>query len=463
MLIHNIRLGFANNSSSSHSLIFAKLPDNDLDPDYFGWNSFTAGSKESRTEYCAALLRMALREILESQTAADKLVAGMYPAASFKSVDHQSAYVIPSNFRGDYIHEGFYKDLEKFLLQDGLTILGGNDNGGEHPLAKDSFELVIPQDYNSADWVARKEKSKIYTLFSRKYGNRVTVDFNNPAKATKLKKSSRPMLVDVKITDYCPFNCPACYQGSTVAGKHAPIERISNLFYNLGELEVFEVALGGGEPTLHPNFVEILRRARYSNIVPNFTTKTLAWLKDDVKRAQILEKAGSFAYSIDHAGEFSQLAAAVLWYGIEPHRVSVQVIDSLIDPYSFAEVLRASSKSGIRVTLLGYKETERGATYKKYTQSTDWVKVVKKLQGEKVYFNLAVDTEIIQKYEKEIRDAGVPETLFHREEGKFSMYVDMVKNRIGPSSYCAEEDYVQNPRDDGYMASDWLENTYFKF
>ena len=49
IIIHNLRLGLATNSSSSHSLIFLakKYPvkDHDINDGEFGWNFFTAASR----------------------------------------------------------------------------------------------------------------------------------------------------------------------------------------------------------------------------------------------------------------------------------------------------------------------------------------------------------------------------------------------------------------------------------
>lgn len=65
--------------------------------------------------------------------------------------------------------------------------------------------------------------------------------------------------LDVKITNFCNFECPFCYQGSNLKGKHANFEFLkSSLDFFVDEVEVFEVIIGGGEPTTYPKLTHIV-------------------------------------------------------------------------------------------------------------------------------------------------------------------------------------------------------------
>ncbi|MCB1641830.1 MAG: radical SAM protein, partial [Xanthomonadales bacterium] len=69
----------------------------------------------------------------------------------------------------------------------------------------------------------------------------------------------------VEITDHCNLRCPICYADS---GPHRPgfrdlatIERMLDaVVANEGEPDVVQIS--GGEPTLHPQFFEVLDAAR---------------------------------------------------------------------------------------------------------------------------------------------------------------------------------------------------------
>lgn len=83
--------------------------------------------------------------------------------------------------------------------------------------------------------------------------------------------SPSPELIDVSITDKCGFGCTYCYQDSTPDKKHAPRDLIPTLLKGFKHAP-YQIAIGGGEPTGHPDFPEILRETRLLGTVPNYTT-----------------------------------------------------------------------------------------------------------------------------------------------------------------------------------------------
>jgi MoaA/NifB/PqqE/SkfB family radical SAM enzyme len=92
-----------------------------------------------------------------------------------------------------------------------------------------------------------------------------------------------PETIDVTITDKCGFGCPYCYMDSTPEGKHGPVDLLDVIIKGFDE-PPYQVAIGGGEPTLHPDFPNILRRCRELGTVPNYTTAG-AHLSDEVIEA----------------------------------------------------------------------------------------------------------------------------------------------------------------------------------
>jgi MoaA/NifB/PqqE/SkfB family radical SAM enzyme len=84
-----------------------------------------------------------------------------------------------------------------------------------------------------------------------------------------------PEFYDVKITDKCMSLCPQCYQDSTPDKKNFSnlIKNFTSFFGKMTDNEKpFQIAIGGGEPTLHPNFFELLETSKKLGIVPNYTT-----------------------------------------------------------------------------------------------------------------------------------------------------------------------------------------------
>lgn len=103
-------------------------------------------------------------------------------------------------------------------------------------------------------------------------GKTIRVAFDNKKPITELKF---PEFYDVKLTGYCEGNCPWCYMDSKESDLHYTnvIEKIKNFFGIMTENErPFQVAIGGGEPTSHPDFIEVLKTFKYLGIEPNYTT-----------------------------------------------------------------------------------------------------------------------------------------------------------------------------------------------
>jgi hypothetical protein len=84
-----------------------------------------------------------------------------------------------------------------------------------------------------------------------------------------------PEFLDVKITSHCDGACPYCYQSSkSTDGHHTGlVERFESFFSGMSDNEKpFQIAFGGGEPTSHPEFADLMRSCCKLGITPNYTT-----------------------------------------------------------------------------------------------------------------------------------------------------------------------------------------------
>jgi organic radical activating enzyme len=379
-------------------------------------------------------------------------------------IDHQSVYAMPLSWDGKGLDHDFAQEFRDFLLQEGLVILGGNDNDDKnHPLLSKAkgFKLPIPRDIWRGELVARKDPAGFWTLFNRRTGAKMRLRF--PKRVSKLRdpewglavagevaptKAFAPELIDIKITDFCPHNCHFCYQGSSPNGRHAEWKNTWGLLDALKRMRVFEVAIGGGEPVLHPCFPEILRSFRAHGITPNFSTRELSWLRDPTKWHPILEAAGSFAYSIDNPDQSVEEFAAVLnAYGFrnELEKLVPQptVHHVMIGGYggNFKEFLRSAHRHDLHVVLLGHKLLGR-AIGGKPNKDASWIDTVVELHEAHECPRLSIDTALAKTFGRKLKEAGVPDWLVETQEGKFSMYIDLVDRRMGPSSFCPEADMV---------------------
>lgn len=81
-----------------------------------------------------------------------------------------------------------------------------------------------------------------------------------------------PELLDISITNYCEHGCAFCYRQSSINGKHMSLDELRMVVEQAKEAGVLQIALGGGNPNQHPQFIEILRTIRESGIVPSYTS-----------------------------------------------------------------------------------------------------------------------------------------------------------------------------------------------
>ena len=97
-----------------------------------------------------------------------------------------------------------------------------------------------------------------------------------PATTAPPRSLAAPETIHFSVTGRCDQACAGCFYsarpGSDVEAKDAPFALFEKVVAEAGRARVFQMALGGGEPLLHPRVVEMVRLAREHGIVPNLTT-----------------------------------------------------------------------------------------------------------------------------------------------------------------------------------------------
>jgi uncharacterized radical SAM superfamily Fe-S cluster-containing enzyme len=303
--VDQIRYGFATNSSSSHSLAVWKGTPSEIQPDneyFFGWDWFRLTTPFWKRRYLAAQVYSRINDFLQDERSA-RVLAQDYTGVELPvdrdemvGIDHDSVWVLPSQWENGLPDREFITALGAYLDRNDVVILGGNDNEDDPGIGGGSPSLIrFPTEQGST--VARYDaKGGHWTLFDRMEGTKVRFRFDSNKPAATL--SDLPELVDIKITDYCPFGCGFCYQGSTPKGQHAETRYLEDLAWKLGQEHIFEVALGGGEPTYHPDFMGIVKSFRTNGVIPNFTTRNLdeKWWAQSCA-AGLMERVGGVAFS----------------------------------------------------------------------------------------------------------------------------------------------------------------------
>jgi hypothetical protein len=142
-------------------------------------------------------------------------------------------------------------------------------------------------------------------------------------------------------------------------------------------MNVFEVAIGGGEPTMHPNFVEILEIFRSRGIVPNFTTYSLGWTKDARTFEKILSLVGNIGISVHNLEDLKKYEKIVEkiqkfmdrnsrrnFYDFTSDKMPmVQHVVGTVSEMEFYNLVRTCIFKNYPILLLGYKNVGFGKNF----------------------------------------------------------------------------------------------------
>jgi hypothetical protein len=405
----------------------------------FGWEEFTLASQKEKEKYVWVHLAEGLRSDCLSGYEAALLANGLldtnyYMPWNIKDhfyIDHQSKHQVPRPHGGNTIMQDYVDLLKQEIINNPhVVICGGNDNSEEdHHLLQYGKSLnVWSALYNSTRFVT--DPLGHLTFFGN--GNKYRT--NNLKTGKDPTHSTVPELVDLKITNACNRGCPWCMEDSTSDGIHADNDTLFRIAYNMGNAGVLEVAIGGGEPTLHPNFSSILRDFNRYGVTPNFSTGSMDWLLDENICTTVKECCGAVAYSTQ------SIEDALKWIQITDDldiQTAIHFIVGLDQGDSLTDLLLAlmTSWGGLecRVVLLGLKA--RGRYAGKEASNGDWWKsfttndnVMKLLNGW-----IAIDSVLVPDIKEHLPEVD-PKT-YEISDGRFSMYWDAVKGEIGPSSH----------------------------
>jgi radical SAM protein with 4Fe4S-binding SPASM domain len=125
-----------------------------------------------------------------------------------------------------------------------------------------------------------------------------------------------PELADIHITDYCPLHCSYCYRESDPSkSRHMSPSNFAAVLDAMSP-HVFQVAIGGGSPQHHPEFIEILRIAHDKGIPPSYTSNGLDMTDEIIEATK--RYAGAVAISMHERKTALKEVERLLEAGIEP-------------------------------------------------------------------------------------------------------------------------------------------------
>lgn len=171
-------------------------------------------------------------------------------------------------------------------------------------------------------------------LFERRSGLNILLDELLPEQAAW---SNSPRQVSVALTNVCDLHCVYCY-----APKHRATLKADQVLTWLRELDAegcLGVGFGGGEPTLHPEFVELCKRAAgETELAVTFTTHghrvtpALATrLKGSIHFARVSVDGVGLTYEAQRGKAFSSLLRGIESVSaLSPFGINVVINDKTV-------------------------------------------------------------------------------------------------------------------------------------
>ena len=263
---------------------------------------------------------------------------------------------------------------------------------------------------------------------------RTLVDPSNPYPV-------HPETFDLKVTDWCNAGCAFCHEGSTTRGKHGELEPLLNMISTLPK--GVEIAIGGGDPLSWPHLDRFLE-AIQGRYIANITVNGLH-INKYASRLRVLQDR-QMIYGIGISAVTDGIEASDFKYTPEWGLKHV-VGHVILGRYAVDRYYHIPAYTMPAYLFLGYKNWGRGVSYKdreyspiphnleslcknpyKFLHCMKWLGV-----------NLSFDNLAIKQLRlKEILSADMWSKLYMGDDGKFSMYVDAVKQEFAQTSTSGE-------------------------
>src|ERR1700733_152712 len=231
-----------------------------------------------------------------------------------------------------------------------------------------------------------------------------------------------PESIDLKITDWCDAGCVYCHEQSTIKGQHASVRSILEIVSSLPR--GVEIAIGGGDPFSHPAIEIILSEFAQLGLISNVTVNGRHIERHSELIRSLRNKSLLYGLGVSfHEGMNLNLVAN--------DNTIVHFIAGENKPAQAMKLMRYHPK----ILVLGYKRFGRGikhhsdVTEKRLAEWRYWIGRIMR-SGSVCFDNLALEQLNVKRW----LDEDMWDRCFMGNDGKFTMYVDAVRDEFAISS-----------------------------
>ena len=235
-----------------------------------------------------------------------------------------------------------------------------------------------------------------------------------------------PESMDMKISNYCPFNCPMCHEKSSEDGEYGKI--LHHPFIKTLHSGT-ELALGGGAVTYHPDLIPFLEELKEQGVLPSITINQREW--EETKIDYLINNQLIYGLGVSFTNVDDEVWDKILSY---PNAVV-----HLIAGYHSRDVFEYFANKGAKILILGYKNWGRREDY--FKNYSNQIKV-RMRELKEILPTLFTKCKVVSFDNLSIKQLDIRTVIgeekwkefYMGDDGQYTMYVDMVKQECAKSS-----------------------------
>lgn len=243
-----------------------------------------------------------------------------------------------------------------------------------------------------------------------------------------------PENIDLKITDYCDAGCLYCHENSTKEGLHGNLNQPF-----IETLQPFtELAIGGGNPLDHPNLIPFLKGLKERKIIANLTVNQIHFERNQEYVEMLANENLIYGLGVSMIKATDKFCDLISKY---PNCI-IHTINGVTTKDDFEKLYNKN----LKVLVLGYKYLRRGETYYSERVEKNKTELFNNLQNMLSKFSIvSFDNLALEQLEvKRLVSEKYWDSFYMGDDGKYTMYIDLVKGEFSKSSTCKERYSIQS-------------------